>query len=260
MSDTVVKIENLVKNYAELRALDHLDLEIKEGEVFGLLGPNGSGKTTTINVITGIYRANEGTIRFDGQEIQDMAPHKIAELGLRRTYQNLNLFRKLTIRENIMMGAQHEMKAGLLRTIFDGRKFRAEEEELQERSEEVIKLLGIGKFADNLVASEPYGIQKLTSVGMALIDHPKLLLLDEPAAGLNPSERSGFVDIIFKIREMGTKILIIEHNMDVVMNISKKITVLNFGSKIAEGTPEEIRNDDTVIKAYLGRKYYKPES
>ncbi len=258
--EPLLQLSHVTKNFSGLVAVNDVSIDLEENGVHALIGPNGSGKTTTINVITGIYRANEGTIRFDGQEIQDMAPHKIAELGLRRTYQNLNLFRKLTIRENIMIGAQHEMKAGLLRTIFDGRKFRAEEEELQERSEEVIKLLGIGKFADNLVASEPYGIQKLTSVGMALIDHPKLLLLDEPAAGLNPSERSGFVDIIFKIREMGTKILIIEHNMDVVMNISKKITVLNFGSKIAEGTPEEIRNDDTVIKAYLGRKYYKPES
>ena len=258
--EPLLQLSHVTKKFSGLVAVNDVSIDLEENGVHALIGPNGSGKTTTINVITGIYRANEGTIRFDGQEIQDMAPHKIAELGLRRTYQNLNLFRKLTIRENIMMGAQHEMKAGLLRTIFDGKKFRAEEEELQERSEEVIKLLGIGKFADNLVASEPYGIQKLTSVGMALIDHPKLLLLDEPAAGLNPSERSGFVDIIFKIREMGTKILIIEHNMDVVMNISKKITVLNFGSKIAEGTPEEIRNDDTVIKAYLGRKYYKPES
>ena len=256
---SLLKIEHLTKTFSGLVAVNDVSLDLEENGVHALIGPNGSGKTTTINLITGIFPANEGSIVFDGQELTSMQPHEIARLGLRRTYQDLKLFKKLTILENIMVGAQYRMKAGLLRTIFDGKSFRAEERLLREQAENVIELLGIQDFSGHMVSSEPYGIQKLTAVGIALIGKPKLLLLDEPAAGLNPSERSRFVDIIFKILESGTKIFIIEHNMDVVMSISKKITVLNFGSKIAEGTPDEIKNNDTVIRAYLGRKFLKPE-
>lgn len=251
----LLAVRHLTKHFSGLTAVNDVSFDLEESGVHALIGPNGSGKTTTINLITGVLPADGGSVVFDGHELKQMKPHEIARLGLRRTYQNLRLFRKLTIRENIMIGAQREVEAGLLRTVFDGKIFRAEEAILRDRAQEVIKLLGLERFADHMADSEPYGIQKLTAVGVALVDRPKLLLLDEPAAGLNPSERNRFIDIIYRILESGSKVFIVEHNMDVVMNISRKITVLNFGSKIAEGTPDEIKNDISVIKAYLGRKY-----
>jgi len=253
----LLTVRHLTKRFSGLTAVDDVSFDLEENGVHALIGPNGSGKTTTINLITGALPADGGSIVFGGQELCGLKPHEIARLGLRRTYQNLRLFKKLTIRENIMIGAQQNAKAGLLRTILDGKTFRAEEALLYDKTQEVIRLLGLERFADHMADSEPYGIQKLTAVGIALVDRPKLLLLDEPAAGLNPSERSRFIDIIYQILEAGPRIFIVEHNMDVVMNISKKVTVLNFGSKIAEGTPDEIKNDHTVIKAYLGRKFDK---
>lgn len=253
----LLTVRNLTKHFSGLTAVDDVSFDLEESGVHALIGPNGSGKTTTINLITGVLPADEGSILFDGHELSGLKPHEIARLGLRRTYQNLRLFKKLTIRENIMIGAQQNVKAGLLRTILDRNAFRSEEAILRDKAQDVIRLLGLERFADHMADSEPYGIQKLTAVGVALVDHPKLLLLDEPAAGLNPSERSRFIDIIYQILDAGPKIFLVEHNMDVVMNISKKVTVLNFGSKIAEGAPDEIKQDSTVIKAYLGRKFDK---
>lgn len=255
----LLQVKNISKSFSGLKAVNNVSFTLEQSGVHALIGPNGSGKTTTINLITGILAPDNGSIVFDGHELTGLRPDLIARLGLRRTYQNLRLFKMMTVRENIMIGATHRAKAGLIRTIFDQKTFRAEEKMLAEQADGVIEQLHLQRFSNHSVGSEPYGIQKMTAVGIALIDRPKLLLLDEPAAGLNPSERTMFVDMIQEILEEGTKILLIEHNMDVVMNISKKITVLNFGSKIAEGTPEEIRDNDTVIKAYLGKKFYKPE-
>ena len=252
-------LKHATKNFSGLVAVNDVSFDMTETGVHALIGPNGSGKTTIVNMITGVCRANGGSIQFDGHELTGMAPQQIASLGLRRTYQNLKLFRKLTVMENIMVGAQHNASLGFFRTVFDGRAARTEERYLRERAEQTIEMLGLQNSANRIATSEPYGIQKLTAVGVALVDTPKLLLLDEPAAGLNPSERMAFINIIQKIQELGVRIFIIEHNMDVVMSISSKITVLNFGAKIAEGTPDEIKANDEVVHAYLGRRFHKAE-
>ena len=250
----VLKITNLTKRFGGLVAVNNLDLTLESGGVHSLIGPNGSGKTTTINLITGILKSDEGSILFNGQEITGKSPHAIARVGLRRTYQDIRLFPTMTIHENVMVGAHFETKSGIIRTIFDAASFRSEEKFLSERADEVLSLLGLYEKKNELAGSQPYGIRKITELGTAMISQPALVLLDEPAAGLNPSERSNFIKIILNIVERGVKILLVEHNMDVVMNISDTITVLNFGTKIAEGTPEEIQCNEEVIKAYLGKK------
>lgn len=180
-----------------------------------------------------------------------------ARLGIRRTWQDMPLVPTLTLMENVMVGAHEKTSAGLIRTVLDFQKYREEERFLREKAEYALERVGIYSRRNELLGSQPYGIRKLTAMGVALIGDPKLLLLDEPAAGLNPSERREFIEVVQKTFEEGIKILIVEHNMDVVMSISKKITVLNFGSKIAEGSTEEIKDNDLVIQAYLGQKYSK---
>jgi len=254
---SILETKNLCKFFGGLKAVNDISMTVNEGEVLGIIGPNGAGKTTTINMITGALHANEGSILLDGQELVGKKPHQIARLGMRRTYQNLKLFNSLTMLENVMVSAHQQMSAGVLKTVFMPSVYRREEKELTERSEAILEQLGIIRYKDENVAGLPYGIQKMTELAIAMIAEPKLILLDEPAAGLNPTERVAFVDTLLKIYDQGVKMLIIEHNMDVVMSISKKITVLNFGSKIAEGSVDEIQNNDLVIKAYLGHKFSK---
>lgn len=254
---SLMEVKNLTKSFGGLVAVNDLSFELEETGVHALIGPNGSGKTTTINLISGMLPANEGSIQFDGKELNGMKPHQIARVGLRRTHQNIKLFSTMSILENVMVGAHMDTNAGIIRTLLDFKTYINEEKMLKERAEEVLELVGLYDRRNEIVGSQPYGVQKLTELGVGMVSKPKLLLLDEPAAGLTPSERTEFIDMVLKIFDMGVKVLIVEHNMDVVMNISKKITVLNFGSKIAEGSPFDIQNNDDVIKAYLGRKFKK---
>ncbi len=256
-SKDLLVIQNLTKRFGGLTAVRDLSMTLTRSGIHALIGPNGSGKTTTVNLITGMLPADEGSIIFDEHEIRGRKPYLIARAGIRRTYQNIKLFSSLTIKENMMVGGHSLTTAGMVRTIFDYKTHNAEERMLSEKADQILETVGLTGVANRISGSQPYGIQKVSELGIALMTDPKLILLDEPAAGLNPSERSAFIDKVLHIKDRGIKILLIEHNMDVVMNLSEIITVLSFGSKIAEGTPSEIQNNDDVIKAYLGKKYKK---
>ncbi|AEE91941.1 leucine/isoleucine/valine transporter subunit; ATP-binding component of ABC superfamily [Tepidanaerobacter acetatoxydans Re1] len=252
---TILKLENVVKKFSGLVAVEDLTIEMAERSIHALIGPNGSGKTTTINLITGVLPLTSGVIRFNDTVISGMPTYKIAQKGIGRTFQNLKLFNSMTVIENLMVGGHQMTKMGMYKFLFDCHTAKREEKILKERAREVLTFIGIDKWRNEKVSNLPYGRQKMTELGRALMMKPKLLLLDEPAGGLNPSERVEFVNILLKTYDLGIDLLLIEHNMDVVMNVSNKITVLNFGKKIAEGSPEEIQKDNEVIKAYLGEKY-----
>ncbi|WHH58005.1 ABC transporter ATP-binding protein [Petroclostridium sp. X23] len=251
----VLKLENITKRFSGLVAVNNLSLEMPKNCIHALIGPNGSGKTTTVNMITGVLPASEGNIFYNDAKISGKPLFQIARLGIGRTFQNLKLFGSMSVLENLMVGGHQLTKAGLLRFLVDLKGEKREETLLKERAEEVLEQIGLVNLRNEKVKNLSYGRQKMTELGRALMMKPDLLILDEPAAGLNPSERKEFVDILLKTHSRGIDLFLIEHNMDVVMNISKKITVLNFGAKIAEGTPKEIQNNDQVIKAYLGNKY-----
>lgn len=251
----MLEVKNLTKKFGGLTAVNDLSFTLEEEGIHALIGPNGSGKSTTINLITGIYPANEGSVLFEGKECLGREIHDIARMGIRRTWQDLQLFTALTVMENVMVGAQSQTTAGMVRTILDYKKFRSEEKMLQEKAKAVLHKVGLWERRNEVLSGQPYGIRKLTALALVLVSEPKFLLLDEPAAGLNPSERNEFLDVVLKTFDSGIKILIVEHNMDVVMSISKKITVLDFGRKIAEGSCDEIRTNEAVIAAYLGHKF-----
>lgn len=252
---TILRLDNVVKNFSGLVAVRDLSFEIEERSIHALIGPNGSGKTTTVNMITGVLPVTNGKIFYGDAKISGLPTFEIARLGIGRTFQNLKLFGSMSVIENLMIGGYQLAQMGILRFIFSFREAGQEEKLFNEKAEQILNFIGLYDVKNENVKSLPYGKQKMVELGRALMTVPKLLLLDEPAAGLNASERKKFVDIILKTFATGIDIFLIEHNMDVVMNISNQITVLNFGAKIAEGAPTEIRNNHEVIKAYLGDKF-----
>ncbi len=255
MDDVILRLDHITKRFSGLVAVNDLSLGMKKRSIHALIGPNGSGKTTTVNQITGTFAPTEGDIYYKDVCTTNMQPYQIARLGISRTFQNLKLFNSMSVLENLMVGGHEMTKTGILRFLYDFNSARKEEKKLQERAEEVLEYIGMQDLKDVNVKNLPYGKQKMTELGRALMLKPEVLILDEPAAGLNPTERKEFVDIILRTFADGIDIFLIEHNMDVVMNICTDITVLNFGAKIAEGTPDEIQNNDEVIKAYLGDRY-----
>jgi branched-chain amino acid transport system ATP-binding protein len=253
MSDTrILEVDQLTLRFGGLTALDNVSFDIKEGEILGLIGPNGAGKTTCFNAITGVYKPTSGEIRFRGESLAGKKRFQITQLGVARTFQNIRLFRAMTALENVLVGADAQHKTGILSALFRLPRHRTEEAAGHERALELLRFMGIEKKADELASNLSYGDQRRLEIARAMATNPKLICLDEPAAGFNPEEKRVLMDLIRKVRDQGYTVLLIEHDMRLVMGVTDRIVVLEFGKKIAEGTPAEIRDNPAVIAAYLG--------
>jgi len=251
-SKKLLEVDDVTIRFGGLTALDSVTFDIREGEILGLIGPNGAGKTTCFNVMTGVYQATDGRVLFDGEPLTDMKRHKITKLGIARTFQNIRLFRSMTVLENVMVGADAHSKVGFWDALLRTPRHRSTEAEATERAKELLKIVGIRARQDELAANLSYGDQRRLEIARAMATGPKLLCLDEPAAGFNPAEKARLMDLIRKVRDEGFTVLLIEHDMRLVMGVTDRIVVLEFGRKIAEGTPAEIRDNPAVIAAYLG--------
>jgi branched-chain amino acid transport system ATP-binding protein len=248
----VLEVDDVTIRFGGLTALDSVSFDIREGEILGLIGPNGAGKTTCFNVMTGVYQATSGEVRFDGQTLAKLKRHKITKLGIARTFQNIRLFKSMTVLENVMVGADAHSRVGFWDALLRTRRHRATEAEATARAKELLKIVGIRARHDELAANLSYGDQRRLEIARAMATGPKLLCLDEPAAGFNPAEKAKLLELIRKVRDQGYTVLLIEHDMRLVMGVTDRIVVLEFGRKIAEGTPAEIRDNPAVIAAYLG--------
>jgi len=250
----LLETKGITKRFGGLQAVGKMDFELEPGKIVSIIGPNGAGKTTFFNTLTGIYRPEEGEITFDNHLVVGKRPDQITSLGMSRTFQNIRLFGSMTVIENILVGMFPRLRQTPLDILFRTRVYRNEEEQAHQRAFELMNYVGLKGFENELARNLPYGGQRRVEIARALASTPKLLLLDEPTAGMNPRETDDAVGLIRRLRdELGITILLIEHSMRVVMDISERITVMDYGLKIAEGSPAEISNDARVIEAYLGR-------
>lgn len=252
VSEPILTLDSVTLRFGGLTALDDVSFTINKGEILGLIGPNGAGKTTCFNVVTGIYKPTKGDVRFEGKSIKGLKRYQITRLGIARTFQNIRLFNVMTALENVLVGADSRHRTGVISALFRLPRHRQEEADGYERAMELLRFMDIEDEADQLAAHLSYGHQRRLEIARAMATGPKLLCLDEPAAGFNPAEKKTLMELIRKVRDRGYTVLLIEHDMRLVMGVTDRIVVLEFGRKIAEGTPAEIRDNPAVIAAYLG--------
>jgi branched-chain amino acid transport system ATP-binding protein len=252
MTASVLNVQSVSKRFGGLQALSDVGIRIEQGQIYGLIGPNGAGKTTFFNVITGLYAPDSGTFELGGEPYKPSAVHEVAEQGIARTFQNIRLFAEMTALENVMVGRHVRTHSGLIGAVLRTPSFKAEEAGIRQRAQELLDYVGIGRYAEFRARTLSYGDQRRLEIARALATEPKLIALDEPAAGMNATEKVVLRELIDRIRKDGRTILLIEHDVKLVMGLCDRVTVLDYGKQIAEGTPSEVTKNQKVIEAYLG--------